>query len=105
MKLNDPSLIKDQCYINGKWVGTKETLDVTDPATGEIIGTVPIMGASETREAIEGAQAAIKEWAARTAKGGNAAAPGWQRREGSSTGTSSRRTSRCRAILVANPQA
>ena len=68
MKLNDPSLIKDQCYINGKWVGTKETLDVTDPATGEIIGTVPIMGASETREAIEGAQAAQKEWAARTAK-------------------------------------
>ncbi len=68
MKLDDKSLLKEQCYINGEWVGASETIDVTNPATGEVIATVPKMGAAETRKAIEGAYAAKKEWAARTAK-------------------------------------
>lgn len=68
MKLNDKSLLKEQCYISGEWVGAEETIDVTNPATGEVIATVPKMGAAETRKAIDAAYAAKKEWAARTAK-------------------------------------
>jgi succinate-semialdehyde dehydrogenase/glutarate-semialdehyde dehydrogenase len=45
-----------------------ETIDVTNPATGEVLGTVPKMGAAETAEAIEGARVAQKAWAAMTAK-------------------------------------
>ena len=42
-------------YINGQWVDAdnKDTIEVTNPATGELIGTVPNMGAAETRRAIE----------------------------------------------------
>ncbi len=67
MKLNNPNLLKDQCYIDGEWTG-KPVTQVTNPATGEVIGMVPKMGTSETRKAIEGAQVAMKDWAVRTAK-------------------------------------
>ncbi len=67
MKLNNPNLLKDQCYIDGEWTG-KPVKQVTNPATGEVIGMVPKMGTSETRKAIEGAQVAMKDWAVRTAK-------------------------------------
>jgi len=65
----DPSLFRQQCYINGQWVDADsgETINVTNPATGEIIGTIPKMGASETRRAIEAANAAYPAWRARTA--------------------------------------
>jgi len=67
--LKDPSLFRQQCYINGQWVDADsgETINVTNPATGEIIGTIPKMGASETRRAIEAANAAYPAWRARTA--------------------------------------
>src|SRR5690606_4833948 len=56
-------------FIDGKWVGADAPqIDVTDPATGEVIATVPSLGAKETRDAIEAAQKAQKEWAARPAK-------------------------------------
>jgi succinate-semialdehyde dehydrogenase/glutarate-semialdehyde dehydrogenase len=55
--------------IAGAWVGADSgnTIDVTDPATGEVIGTVPNCGAAETRRAIEAAQAAYPAWRAKTA--------------------------------------
>ena len=55
-------LFKQQCYINGQWMDAKsgETIDVTNPATGEVLGTVPKMGAAETAEAIEAARIAQK---------------------------------------------
>jgi len=67
--LNDPSLLRHQCFINGQWrdADTGETITVTNPATGEIIGAVPRMGAAETRRAIEAANAAFPAWRARTA--------------------------------------
>jgi succinate-semialdehyde dehydrogenase/glutarate-semialdehyde dehydrogenase len=68
MKLSDPSLLRDKCYINGKWVGGNKTFDVTNPATGEVIGTVPDLGVEETRQAIEDAYAAFKLWSKLTAK-------------------------------------
>jgi succinate-semialdehyde dehydrogenase/glutarate-semialdehyde dehydrogenase len=68
-RLKDKSLLKALCFINGEWVGADAPqIDVTDPATGEKIASVPSLGAKETREAIEGAARAQEEWAARPAK-------------------------------------
>ena len=62
MNLQDNSLFRQQCYIDGAWADADggATIDVTNPATGEIIGTVPRMGAGETRRAIEAANAAFR---------------------------------------------
>jgi succinate-semialdehyde dehydrogenase/glutarate-semialdehyde dehydrogenase len=68
MELNDKSLLRKQCYIDGKWVGGDATIDVTNPATGASIATVPRFGASETTRAIEAAGRAKPGWAAKTAK-------------------------------------
>ncbi|UVJ45582.1 NADP-dependent succinate-semialdehyde dehydrogenase [Pseudomonas sp. LS1212] len=70
MQLNDPQLFRQQAYIDGAWVDADngQTLKVTNPATGEIIGSVPKMGAAETRRAIEAADKALPAWRALTAK-------------------------------------
>ena len=70
MNLQDQSLFRQQCYIDGAWADADsgETIDVTDPATGETLGTVPRMGADETRRAIDAANAAYPAWRALTAK-------------------------------------
>ncbi len=70
LNLKDPSLFRQQCYIDGKWADADsgKTLPVNNPATGEILGTVPNMGAAETRRAIEAANAAFPAWRAKTAK-------------------------------------
>jgi len=67
--LNDPSLLRQQCYIDGAWCDANDgaTISVTNPATGEQIGTIPKMGADETRRAIEAANAAYPAWRALTA--------------------------------------
>ena len=46
LDLKDPGLFREACYINGRWVGagSNETIDVTNPATGETLGTIPKMG-------------------------------------------------------------
>ncbi|WP_336951543.1 NAD-dependent succinate-semialdehyde dehydrogenase [Sphingobium aromaticivastans] len=63
------TLLKSACYIDGAWVAADNggTIDVTNPATGEKIATVPNMGTAETRRAIDAAQAALPAWAAKTA--------------------------------------
>jgi succinate-semialdehyde dehydrogenase/glutarate-semialdehyde dehydrogenase len=70
LKLNRPDLLRQQCYINGQWcdADSGEVIDVTNPATGEVIGTIPRMGAAETRRAIEAANAAWPQWRRLTAK-------------------------------------
>jgi succinate-semialdehyde dehydrogenase/glutarate-semialdehyde dehydrogenase len=67
MKLNDPSLLRDQCFIGGRWVG-KPASDVNDPATGERVGGVPRFGRSEAHEAVDKAAAAFPAWAKKTGK-------------------------------------
>jgi succinate-semialdehyde dehydrogenase/glutarate-semialdehyde dehydrogenase len=69
-QLKDLSLFRQQCYINGEWVDadSKATLAVHNPADGQQLGTVPNMGAAETRRAIEAANAAWPAWRAKTAK-------------------------------------
>ena len=70
LKLKDPGLFRQQCYIDGRWCGADDakTLSVSNPATGQPLGTVPNMGAAETRRAIEAANAAWPAWRAKTAK-------------------------------------
>jgi len=70
MKLQDPRLFKEQCFIDGSWVGADGggTLPVHNPATAATLGGVPNMGTAETRRAIAAAAAALPRWAARTAK-------------------------------------
>jgi succinate-semialdehyde dehydrogenase/glutarate-semialdehyde dehydrogenase len=67
-KLNDAALLRNQTYINGAWVGAENTFDVTNPADGVTIGSVPNMGAAETRKAIDAANAAFPAWSAKTGK-------------------------------------
>ncbi|WP_129127497.1 NADP-dependent succinate-semialdehyde dehydrogenase [Geomonas oryzae] len=70
LNLKDGSLFQQLCFINGAWsaADSGETIDVTNPATGEKLGTIPKMGAAETRRAIEAAQAALPAWRAKTAQ-------------------------------------
>jgi len=69
-ELKEKSLFRQQCYIDGAWVDAddKATITVVNPATGVPVGTVPKMGAVETRRAIEAANAAWPAWRAKTAK-------------------------------------
>ena len=68
--LSDRSLLVDRCLVGGAWIGADGggTVDVSNPATRGVIGTVPDMGAGETRRAIEAAHAAFPDWARRTAR-------------------------------------
>ena len=70
LPLLDTTLFKQHCFLAGVWSDAegKETFPVTNPATGEVLGTVPKMGQSETRHAIKAASAALPAWRARTAK-------------------------------------
>ncbi len=61
------SLLKTQCFIDGKWVGTPE-IDVTNPATGEVLGKVPRLGKAETIQAIDAAEKAFGPWSRLLAK-------------------------------------
>lgn len=70
MKLKNDALFRQQAFINGMWcdADNKETHEVLNPATGELIGTVPMMGAVETRRAIEAANTAQSTWSKKTGK-------------------------------------
>jgi succinate-semialdehyde dehydrogenase/glutarate-semialdehyde dehydrogenase len=70
LPLKDPKLFREQCYLDGAWIGAdaNQTIAVDNPATGETVGTVPRMGAAETRRAIEAANRAWPAWRAKTAK-------------------------------------
>ncbi|MBW2399680.1 MAG: NAD-dependent succinate-semialdehyde dehydrogenase [Deltaproteobacteria bacterium] len=70
MELNDPSLLKHRCYVAGEWVDAAAgaTIEVTNPATGDVIGTVPALTGEETRAAIEAAEAAWAGWRSKTGK-------------------------------------
>lgn len=70
MQLKDISLFRQQAYIDGVWLDADsgQTIKVNNPATNEVIGTVPKMGAAETRRAIEAADRALPAWRALTAK-------------------------------------
>ena len=71
LALKDPSLFKQQCYLNGAWVDAPagaQTTTVINPATGEVIGHVPRMGRDAAAQAINDANASWKAWRNKTAK-------------------------------------
>ncbi|MBP0598657.1 NADP-dependent succinate-semialdehyde dehydrogenase [Herbaspirillum sp. LeCh32-8] len=70
LQLNDPSLLRQQAYIDGAWCDADDgaAFDVVNPANGRRLGQVPMMGAAETRRAIEAADAAWPAWKKKTAK-------------------------------------
>ena len=68
LPLKDPKLFRTQCYIDGQWVSGSQNLSVVNPATGAQLGTVPKLGADETRRAIDAAERAWPAWRAKTAK-------------------------------------
>jgi succinate-semialdehyde dehydrogenase/glutarate-semialdehyde dehydrogenase len=69
LELNDQSLFRQQCYVDGRWCDADDgkSEEITNPANGEVIGTVPVMGAVQTRRAIEAADAALPGWRSLTA--------------------------------------
>lgn len=69
LKLDDPLLLRNQCFINGQWINADsgESIDVSDPASGALVGRVPRMGEAETERAIQAAERALPAWRARTA--------------------------------------
>lgn len=70
VQLSDPSLLREQCFVDGSWqdADNEGSIEVSDPASGEVIARVPKMGASETRRAIEAAERALPDWRAKTGK-------------------------------------
>ena len=67
LKLADPALLREQCYIDGKWMGVAKD-PIINPATGDVLARVPDFGAAETTLAIEAAERAFKPWAKKLAK-------------------------------------
>ncbi|MBN3811599.1 NADP-dependent succinate-semialdehyde dehydrogenase [Paraburkholderia sp. Ac-20347] len=69
-QLRNPALFRQQAYVNGEWqdAASGESFEVRDPATGDLVGRVPLMGANETRHAIDAANAAWPAWRKKTAK-------------------------------------
>jgi len=70
LKLNNPALFKSQAYINGTWEDADDgsTFNVSNPADGAILTSMPDQGVAETRRAIEAANAAWPQWRNKTAK-------------------------------------
>jgi succinate-semialdehyde dehydrogenase/glutarate-semialdehyde dehydrogenase len=70
INLKDSKLFRQACYVNGEWVDARSggTIVVDNPATSEVLGTVPKLGAAETRMAIDAANAVLPAWRKKTAK-------------------------------------
>ena len=69
-RLSDPKLFREQCYIDGHWADADGggVIEVSNPANGDVLGSVPKMGAAETRRAIEAAERAWPAWRGLLAK-------------------------------------
>ena len=67
---NHPEFLRQSAYVDGRWIAADsgETVAVSNPATNEVLGTVPNCGTAETARAIAAAENALPAWRARTAK-------------------------------------
>jgi succinate-semialdehyde dehydrogenase/glutarate-semialdehyde dehydrogenase len=63
----DSRFFRQECYIDGRWISGADRIKVNNPATGEIIGSVPKFGRKETREAIDAAHVAFLLWREKSA--------------------------------------
>lgn len=68
LALKDPSLLKTQAYVNGRWIDGEKTFPVYNPATGELVANVTDLGPSDVAGAVDAAHAAQPAWAAKTGK-------------------------------------
>jgi succinate-semialdehyde dehydrogenase/glutarate-semialdehyde dehydrogenase len=70
MQIKDSALLKQQAHIGGSWCDADSgaRVDILNPASGERVGSVPVMGGAETRRAIEAAAAALPAWRAKLPK-------------------------------------
>ena len=70
LKLKDPTLLRQQAFIAGQWADADDraTLPVSNPATGQPVGSVPLCGSAETVRAIAAAEVAQRAWARRPAR-------------------------------------
>ncbi len=80
LRLKDPALFRQQCHVNGAWIDAAgdASLPVTNPATGEKLGTVPAINAAGAEVAVAAAHAAFPAWAAKTGKERAAVLRRWQ---------------------------
>ena len=67
-RLKDKSLLREQWFVDGKWIGAAQTIQVTDPASGDVIASVPKLGRAEVKKAIAAADQAMPAWTAKSAK-------------------------------------
>ena len=77
--VSNASLLRDQCFIDGQWCGADngDVVDVINPANGDLIARVPLMGSAETERAIETAHRAGKSWRRYTGKQRSAVLRRW----------------------------
>ena len=77
--LKDSTLLRQQCYVDGKWTGAANgaTMPVVNPGTGRTIGTAPMFGAADTRLAIQAAARALPAWRGKVAKDRSAILMKW----------------------------
>jgi succinate-semialdehyde dehydrogenase/glutarate-semialdehyde dehydrogenase len=70
LELNRPELLREEAYVNGEWLsaGDGQTFNVTNPADGSLVATVPQLDVAATRKAVEAASAAWPAWRSKTAK-------------------------------------
>ena len=70
LNLKDPALLRQQCFIDGEWCDASDaaTITVTNPATGETLGTVPRMGKDDAARAIAAANVAWPAWRKKSAR-------------------------------------
>nr|WP_113865263.1 NAD-dependent succinate-semialdehyde dehydrogenase [Brenneria salicis]NMN91799.1 succinate-semialdehyde dehydrogenase/glutarate-semialdehyde dehydrogenase [Brenneria salicis ATCC 15712 = DSM 30166]RBP65866.1 succinate semialdehyde dehydrogenase [Brenneria salicis ATCC 15712 = DSM 30166]RLM31896.1 succinate-semialdehyde dehydrogenase (NADP(+)) [Brenneria salicis ATCC 15712 = DSM 30166] len=81
MQLKQKDLFRQHCLIDGEWCESRDQarLDVTNPATGEVLGTVPLVTPQQTEQAIAAAEMALTSWRQRTGKERAAALQAWAR--------------------------
>ncbi|MFP1951810.1 NAD-dependent succinate-semialdehyde dehydrogenase [Lonsdalea quercina] len=70
MQLKNKTLFRQSCLIDGQWQDSLsgEKLSVNNPATGETLGTIPLVTAEQTQLAIDAAEKALSSWRQRTGK-------------------------------------
>jgi len=70
IKLNNPALLRDRCLIDGEWIASSDerVIEVDNPATGNIIATVPSLSSQEAHTAINAAKNAFSSWSKMAAK-------------------------------------
>ena len=70
MKLQHTSLFREQCHIDGQWRDASDdaTIPVSNPANGQVIGSVPRLTADDVQSAIDAAERALPAWRERSAK-------------------------------------